>query len=213
MRVFKPTLVVIAAATLSGAALAQGLDAPRGLAPPAAEAAPKPRPRVEDPRDRQKAMTVNDLFGFLITTQNPQQAAEVAGAIEQRWLEQGGDTVNLLLSRAGAVANEKRLDLASKLIDAAAELEPGYAEVWLRRAQVQLLSNQHLDAAVSLRRALDIEPRHFRAMAGLARLQIENGDKRGALELYRKLLRIYPLAPGAKVAIEELSRDLGDRGI
>ena len=55
-----------------------------------------------------------------------------AKAIEERiwavWLASGGDTCNLLMTRAKVAIDAEDLDLAVKLLDVVVQLKPGFAE-------------------------------------------------------------------------------------
>ena len=55
---------------------------------------------------------------------------------------------------------------------------------------------------------LALEPRHFKAINGLATILREFGEKRGALKAYRKLLDVHPFAADAQQAVKELEREV-----
>lgn len=205
-------LILALSTGVPASALAQSAEPPLVPQHPLQEKSSR-KPAAPDARVDRRPMTENDMLGFLAGAGHPKQAAEAAAAIERRWQEKGGDTVNLLLDRALAVALEKRFELASKLIEASIELAPEYPEAWIRRSQVEMLNNQRIDATASIRKALAIEPRHFRALEILGRLQLEAGEKRSALDTFRRLLKIYPLAQGVRETVSSLTQELSDRGI
>jgi tetratricopeptide (TPR) repeat protein len=93
------------------------------------------------------------------------------------------------------------------------ELSPDYAEGWSRRAYVYYLQSDYDRAAGDLRRALALEPNHFKALDGLARILRESGQKKSALKVYEQLLRIHPFMPGAKEAVDELTLEVEGQGI
>jgi cytochrome c-type biogenesis protein CcmH/NrfG len=59
-------------------------------------------------------------------------------------------------------------------------------------------------AMADLRRALAIEPRHFEAWAGLGHIFMASEDKRGALEAYRRALKIHPQMENVRTRVERL---------
>ena len=73
--------------------------------------------------------------------------------------------------------------------------------------------NEAQRAIGDLRRALALDPNHFRALDALGHILRELGEKKGALRAYEKLLEVHPFWPGAKQAIEELGREVGGQGI
>ena len=72
----------------------------------------------------------------------------------------------------------------------------------------------NLSGALSdLKRALAIEPRHYKARRDLGAVLQQMGDKRGALNAYREALQTHPFLDQAKRAAEALSEEIGERGI
>ena len=93
------------------------------------------------------------------------------------------------------------------------ELAPDYAEGWNRRAYVYFLKNDYERALGDLRRALALEPNHFKALEGLARILRDIGQKKSALQAYKQLLTINPFLAGAKEAVDELTVEVEGQGI
>lgn len=181
---------------------------PRGAGPQAQ--APKAESTPATPEERAKRL--DDLYAKLAAAPDEEAAAPIAEAIEQIWQRSGGPTAELLVMRAVSVAEGNR-DLAMKLLDAAVELQPDYAEAWNRRAFVFYLNDDYKRALGDIRRVLALEPRHFKALEGLGQLLRNLGEKKGALQAYEKLLAIYPAIPGAKQARDELRVEVEGQGI
>jgi tetratricopeptide (TPR) repeat protein len=100
-----------------------------------------------------------------------------------------------------------------QFLDAVTELAPDYAEGWNQRAYVEYMDNNYDAAVGDLRRALALEPNHFKALEGLARILRETGQKKAALQAYKQILKINPFQEGAKEAIDELSVEVEGQGI
>lgn len=207
--------------------------------PPEAGGAPAPAPEVDGPslRERyrsarqgyqgdpgllglsfpQNPVEANDvlkkLFGGLSKMEDPALAQKVMSTIERIWRMPGGDTVNLLIDRASDAADKNNTDLALKLLDAAVDLAPDYAEAWNRRAFVHYLKGDTERALGDLRRALALEPNHFKALQGLAKILDEQGQKKGALKAMEQLYRVNPTTPGAKTTIDNLKKEVEGQGI
>ncbi len=160
-----------------------------------------------------KARELENLYAYLATSPDAPTAQRIASAIERLWLDPGSDTISVLMERAIKAANAKKLDIALQLMDAVVELAPDYAEGWNRRAFIYFTQQEHTRAMGDLRRALALDPNHFKAMDGLAKVMLAIGQKKGALQALEKLREIHPYSPGLDRTIEELKRDVEGQGI
>jgi tetratricopeptide (TPR) repeat protein len=165
----------------------------------------------KDPQDRDSMLV--ELYAHLAQSRDATQAAPIAKTIERLWTFTESPTIGVLMNRAGEAVAADRNELALKLLDAVVDLSPDYAEGWSRRAYVYYMLNDYDRAAGDLRRTLALEPNHFKALDGLARILRESGQKKSALMVYRQLLRIYPFMPGAKEAADALSVEVEGQGI
>lgn len=167
---------------------------------------PLPTP-VERPK------MLGELYEQLGKAADAEQAAPIAQAIENLWLTTGSPTVDLLMSRAVRLTKESDLDLALEILDATADLAPEEAEVWYLRAKVHYRQRQYEFARADLKRALERDPNHYRALEDLGLVLEVLGTKTEALEAYRKALAINPFLGDAHQAVEFLSREVGGRDI
>lgn len=198
-------------------------DAPDRLAPPGPEAGRSPEAggRAEtgksananpaSPREREAMLA--ELYLHLAKAHDAEEAAPISKTIERLWAYTDSATISLLMNRANKAVADERYDLAQQLLDAVVELQPDYAEGWSRRAYVYYLQNDIEHAVGDLRRALALDPNHYKALDGLARILRDGGQKKSALGAYRQLLRINPFMPGAKDAADELTTEVEGRGI
>jgi tetratricopeptide (TPR) repeat protein len=183
--------------------------------PPTAHGLPKAYRRgaalPKTAAEREKMLS--DLYALLATAEDENSAKAVAEAIERVWQHSGSPTIDLLMERAMQAVAEEKLDLAIKLLDHVVALAPDFTEGWNRRAYAYFVKNDVDHALGDLRRALALDPNHFKALEGLAQIMREIGEKKAALKAYRQLLSVYPYWPGAQQAIDELERDVDGQGI
>ena len=205
-------------AVLGLAALALALQGPAGPAwtqgspPPTAEKhelPPMRLPRTPAERDR----VLSDLYALLATAEDENSAKAIADRIERIWLHSGSPTVDLLFRRAMQAIAAKDYGKAQKFIDHVVEQAPDFTEGWNRRAFVHFHRNEVVLALGDLRRALALDPNHFKVLDGLSQVLREIGENRAALDVLRRLLEVHPHWTGAKRAIEELSREVEGQGI
>jgi len=216
------SLAVALALALSPLALTQAhaqgaptpeLDAPKRPSPPLAKPNRGSEKQAESKSPQDRDAQLQELYAQLATAPDPARAGALATAIERLWLQSESDTIGVLMARALKAINEKRNDLALRLLDTVVELAPDYAEGWNRRAYVYYLQDRYGSALGDLRRVLALEPKHFRALSGLAQILNDYGQKKNALKAYQELLRIHPHASGAKDAVEKLSVEVEGQGI
>lgn len=188
-------------------------DLPPVPAPPGA-VFPSAKPKqAEKPVPEDRDAMLAELYTHLAQSQDATQSAPIAEAIEQLWQQSGSDTIGVLMGRSTKAISDKKNELAMQLLDAVTELAPDYAEGWNRRAYVQYLNNNYEGAVGDLRRALALEPNHFKALEGLARILRDTGQKKAALQAYKQILKINPFQEGAKEAVDELSVEVEGQGI
>lgn len=159
------------------------------------------------------AKTLSSLYAALATEDDHRRGGDIGAAIEKLWRLEGGDTVNLLIERGKAFTARTEFDKGLKLLDAAVDLAPDYAEAFNTRAYTHYRMGDTTAALGDLRRALALEPNHFRALDGMAKILLEIGEKKGALKAYEQLLKIHPQIEGGKEAAEELRKAVEGQGI
>lgn len=168
-------------------------------------------PWPKTPEETRK--TLDNLYAYLATTGDHRQAGEIGAAIERLWRLSGGDTVNLLIDRAELFSSRNESDKALPLLDAAVDLAPDYAEAWSHRGYVEYRLNNYPAALGDLRRALALDPNHFRALDGMAKILTLMGEKKAALEAYDQLLKVHPNIEGGETARDELRKEVEGQGI
>lgn len=196
--------VLVAAGLAATGALAQGRP-PLSLE--------KADPKPAEGKTKRPPATLDDLFARLAAAKDEGEAAGVANLIERRWARSGSDTADLLMSRAGDALKGRDFPLAVELLDRVVTLRPEWAEAWHRRATAFFLLDDPVSAIADIRRVLAKEPRHFGAWAGLGHIYMSTGDKKRALEAYRKALAIHPRLPKLREMVDRLQPELDGRDI
>jgi len=221
LRVLAP--VLIAALALPAGAQSPPPSQSQPKQPPQSRPAPPDQPKAapsqpnqraalpKTPAEREKALS--DLYALLATADDEDIAKAVSEAIERIWLHSGSATIDLLMARSNKAISEKKLDLAQKLLDRVVELAPDYTEGWNRRAYVYFVRTDVERALGDLRRALALDPNHFKALDGLGQILRDIGHKKPALKAFKQLLDVHPYWSGAKQLVEELEREVDGQGI
>jgi tetratricopeptide (TPR) repeat protein len=176
-----------------------GAEAPPS--PPAKPAAATPESRIET------------LFGELKRERNERKAERIAARIQQEWSRSGSASVDLMMQWSQKAMQAQKFDIALDFLDQVVTLSPTYAEGWNRRATVHFMMRSFGKSMADIHRTLQLEPRHFGALAGLAQIMKERGSKELALDAYQRVLDIYPMMRNAQSEVATLSEELAGDGI
>jgi tetratricopeptide (TPR) repeat protein len=160
-----------------------------------------------------REVLLDTLYQRLEQAETPERARAIAQNIQRVWRSSGSPTVDLLLARAMSLISAEEYALSLAILDTVVISEPEFAEGWSQRAMVHFQKRDFRAALSDLRRVLALEPRHFRAMQGVAVILNEFGEKERALQAYRRVLDIYPLKKEALDAVEELRREVEGQDI
>ena len=108
------------------------------------------------------------------------------------------------------LAQGSELVLAQKYIEASQiftrviEIDPTWAEAWNKRATVLYMIGNYEESQNDINKVLNLEKRHFGALAGqgLVNIQLKNYEK--AIESYEKAQEIYPAMQSPKIMIKKI---------
>lgn len=184
---------------LLAAALAVGLVlAPIGAAPAFAA--------QNDPR-------LDELFTRLKATDDQAEAERLTGAIWSIWNHSGRGVVDAQMREGQWYMRLGILRSALDDFSTAVAWAPDFAEAWHKRATVRFLMGDYPASIADLRRTLDLEPRHFGALAGLGLIYLKLDEERAALKALEKALEINPHLPGTREKVQELHERLDGRKV
>lgn len=172
---------------------------------------PDEQPSVEPIRVKlTRAEKLDKLFAELLKSANEVKAKRIAAQISAIWGQSGSATVDLLLGWSYQAMNQKKYAIAIDFLDEAVALAPDNAESWNRRAALHALNHDYNRAIYDINRVLELEPRHFGALTGLANILQESGHKASALKVYQRVLQLYPMMREAQRQVQFLTEELSD---
>lgn len=151
---------------------------------------------------------LDQLYAQLKRERDPDKASGIADEIRTQWNDSGSATVNLLMQWADKAIQEKRTAAALDFLDQAIALKPDYAESWNRRATLNYANDSYRKSMSDIEHVLDLEPRHFGALSGMAAILTESGNDQLALKAWERFLEIYPANRSAQEQMNTLSEKL-----
>ena len=107
----------------------------------------------------------------------------------------------------------RKFAVALDFLDHVVTLAPEFAEGWNRRATLHFMMNNYAKSMADIQKTLELEPRHFGALAGMGMIMKNTGRKKLALEAYERVLDVYPMMRSAQQEVQELSEELAGEGI
>ncbi|MFS2176494.1 hypothetical protein ACCC98_11090 [Rhizobium pisi] len=158
--------------------------------------------------DTSPKQRLDQLFSQLKRERDPEKASGIANEIRLEWNDSGSATINLLMQWADKAIEEKRNPAALDFLDEAITLKPDYAESWNRRATLNFIMGNYRKSMSDIEHVLDLEPRHFGALSGMAAILSNAGNDQLALKAWEQFLSIYPAERTAQEQVNTLSEKL-----
>ena len=179
---------------------------------PAAGAEPPPHSQAK-PVATNAEPRLDTLFGELKRERSERAAERIAGRIQEEWNHSGSASIDLMMQWSQKAMQEQKFDVALDFLDQVVTLSPTFAEGWNRRATVHFMMRSFGKSMADIDRTLQLEPRHFGALAGMAEIMKERGSKEFALNAYQRVLDVYPMMRSAQNELATLSEELAGEGI
>ena len=109
-----------------------------------------------------------------------------------------------LLDEGSRLVQDRQLKRAINVFSEAIELDTSWAEAWNKRATVYYMIGEFQKSQDDIDKVLELEERHFGALAGqgMVNIKLKNYDK--AKRSYQKAQEIYPALESPKVMIEQI---------
>jgi tetratricopeptide (TPR) repeat protein len=129
-------------------------------------------------------------------------------SIREVWFRAGSDANRRTLHQIAKLNESRRfkdaLRLANQLIDDA----PFIAEAWNQRAIAYFQLKKYTESADDCHQAMEINPYHFGAAVGMGHCYLELSDAVGALESFRRALKLNPDMEDVRGQVTFLERQL-----
>lgn len=156
---------------------------------------------------------LDTLFADLKRERNEKAAERIATRIREEWVKSGSSSVDLMMLWAQQAIEAKKYDVALDFLDQIITLQPKYAEGWNQRATVHFMMRNYRKSMSDIEHTLEIEPRHFGALSGMAQIMAASGRKEMALRAWQRVLDVYPMLRTAQGEVSRLSEELAGEAI
>ena len=160
--------------------------------------------------DAKRSDQLDKLFGELHQASTTRDPDKIIADIWQIWGSNDSPTAELLIRQGTAAMNAHEFDAAEKTLIQLIESYPNYAEGWNKRATLYFIMGRYDASLTDIQHVLDLEPRHFGALAGKAAILRAQGHTREALGVLRETLAINPHMASVQQSIKELEKEQPD---
>ena len=118
-----------------------------------------------------------------------------------------------ILSEGSTYVNNNQLNKAIEVFSKVINLDPTWAEAWNKRATVLYMIGEYQKSQKDIDKVLELEERHFGALAGqgLVNIKLQNYEK--ALQSYQKVEKIYPAMKSPKIMIRSIKKLIKEQSI
>tara|TARA_Y100000816_G_scaffold154178_1_gene109871 strand:- start:436 stop:984 length:549 start_codon:yes stop_codon:yes gene_type:complete len=152
----------------------------------------------------ERKQNLDQLFRDLKSS-NTSSAYKIEQKIWKQWSTHPYDKkLTLLLANGTDAVNNNRLLEAIEIFTEVIKIDPNWAEAWNKRATVLYLVGRYQSSQNDIEKVLELEKRHFGALAGqgLVNIKLKNYEK--AIKSYEKALEIYPSMRSPEIMIKEI---------
>jgi tetratricopeptide (TPR) repeat protein len=156
---------------------------------------------------------LNNLFNQLQKVNNSKSASLLEKKIWSIWNEH--PTNNKLTDRlefGTELMEYGNYNYALRVFNNIIVTDPKWSEAWNKRATVYFLMSQFTNSLDDIDEVLNIEPRHFGALSGQARIFIKLQKYEEAINSIKKALKFYPSFKSGEM-IPEIERLIREESI
>ena len=135
----------------------------------------------------------------------PSKSSNIEQQIWLLWSTHPSDEkLTSILDEGSRLVQDQKLLRAISVFTEAIELDPSWAEAWNKRATVLYMIGEFQKSQNDIDKALELEKRHFGALAGqgLVNIQLQNYEK--AIKSYQMAEEIYPAMKSPKLMIKQI---------
>ena len=147
---------------------------------------------------------LDQLFNDLLIS-NDTSSTEIEQKIWKVWsTHPDNKKLTVMLSQGSDAVNNNQLIKAIDIFTNVINQDPTWAEAWNKRATVLYMIGEYQKSQNDINKVLELEKRHFGALAGqgLVNIKLKNYEK--AIKSYKKALKIYPTMKSPELMIKEI---------
>jgi len=147
---------------------------------------------------------LNYLFDKLVIAEGEKEINKITNQIWKIWHEIDDPKTTRDFETGVQMMNlgyyKRSIDYFDKVI----LNKPNFAEAWNKRATAHFMMGNFDLSMQDIGQTLQLEPRHFGALDGMGLIFIHTNQHEKAIEIYDKMLEIFPNSIGTKLKKEKM---------
>ena len=164
--------------------------------------------------DDNQQKLIDNLFNQLKTTTNYEDSKKIESKIWDLWSTHPSENrLTVLLTDGSFYVSQNKLGMAYETFTKAIELDSNWAEAWNKRATVLYLMGKYEQSQADIDKVLELEQRHFGALAGQGLVQTALNNYKKAIDSYIKAHKIHPNLKSPLIMIEKLQEKIKKESI
>ncbi len=150
----------------------------------------------------------NAVLGRALTDRDRGVRTIAESGIRELWCRVRGRDERQALRVIVGLNDEKRFDEAARMASRLIQNSPWIAEAWCQRGTAHYHLGNYEAAIRDCHQALEINPYHFTAAAGMGQCYMLQNNRMAALEAFRRALRLNPGLEEVRAQVVRLQRTL-----
>jgi len=155
------------------------------------------------------SMDANEAVAVRLHDEDDEVRQLAMDALWKMWFRGDSEAHNLELQRLARTRDRQK---AAAGLDRLIEKAPTFAEAYNQRAILAFGMKQYERSILDCERALELNPFHFGAQAGIGQCYLQMRRHKAALKAFRQALRINPNLDGIAETVRAIEASLGEDG-
>ena len=147
---------------------------------------------------------LNYLFNKLVVAENEQEINKITNQIWKIWHEIDDPKMTRAFETGIQMMNLGYFKRSIEYFDKVINKNPNFAEAWNKRATAHFMMGNFDLSMQDISKTLQLEPRHFGALDGMSLIFIHTNQPEKAIDVYDKMLEIFPNSTGTKIKKEKM---------
>lgn len=148
----------------------------------------------------------NQVLGRALHDEDRTARILAENGIRNVWKRAGNQEHRRQLEVVIRLNSAEQYEEAGRRAGELAEEAPWLAEAWNQRAIANFALGNYAESIRDCHQALDLNPYHFAAAAGMGQAYLQLGNPVSALESFRRALRLHPDLEAVRVHVARLTR-------